>query len=129
LLGDPFNGAAILLRYGYSGDANFDGKVDVSDLTAIALHWQQSAGWIGGDFNYDGFVDIKDLRLMVLNWDAGVSSPLPPATLAAALANLGLPTVSVPESTQILPLIFASISLFSRRRRRDQSLMVTQIQS
>ncbi len=43
---DVFN-SSLLLKYTYDGDANFDGKVDISDLGALATHWQSSAAWPG----------------------------------------------------------------------------------
>src|SRR5262245_51509048 len=97
------------------GDADLNGQVDVNDLGILATNWQTSKNWAGGDFDYNGSVDVNDLGLLATNWQAGVGNPLGPASLAAALESLGLPSVSVPE-----PACAALLGLgaFVLRRRR-----------
>ncbi len=53
-----------------AGDANSDGRVDISDLGAVASHWGISSGgtWAMGDFTGDGKVDISDLGILAVNW-------------------------------------------------------------
>src|SRR5438477_11939249 len=83
------------------GDANLDGVVDVTDLGALATHWQLTGQWSDGDFNGDGRVDVADLGMLATNWQGGSLS------LGANLAN-------VPEPASLLGLL--SASLFLRRR-------------
>jgi hypothetical protein len=83
------------------GDANLDGVVDVTDLGALATHWQQAGQWSDGDFTHDGVVNVSDLGILATNWQAGAES------LSAALAR-------VPEPSSLLA--FLSAALLLRRR-------------
>ncbi len=94
------------------GDANLDGKVDISDLGMLATNWQQHTAWSGGDFNNDGFVDISDLGLVATNWQSGVTNPLGPS-FEEALASVGLAD-GVPEPAGLL--LLAGPLLLLRRR-------------
>jgi hypothetical protein len=116
--GESVDATSILLQLTFSGDANLDGKVDVTDLGALATHWQTSDVWTGGDFNYDGFVDVSDLGALATNWQAGVGSPLGPGSLDDAMLAAGLADVAVPEPAALGALIVASAAALSRRRRR-----------
>jgi hypothetical protein len=52
-----------------SGDANYDRKVNIVDLSILAANWQQTQRTFAqGDFNYDGLVDAADLRILATNW-------------------------------------------------------------
>lgn len=95
-----------------AGDANNDGKVDATDLLAMANHWLQNATYANGDFNLDGFVDGQDLGILGTNWQLGL------ANLAEALPSVGISGVNlVPEPASLaLPLIGM---LALRRRKRD----------
>ncbi len=95
----------VLIKFTWKGDANLDGHVDISDLGALATAWQTSSVWTGGDSDYSGFVDISDLGILATNWQRGVGNPLG-LSFDEALANLGLPGVTVPEPLGlfILPL-------------------------
>ncbi len=117
--GETVDGSAVLVKYTYGGDANLDGKVDVTDLGALATNWQTSSGWTGGDFNYDGFVDVTDLGALATNWQAGVGSPLGPGSLEAAMSSVGLGNVSVPEPAglALTAVCFAAATNVRRRRR------------
>ena len=43
---------AVVMRSGISGDANYDGKVDINDLTIVLAHYGQTGiDWSQGDFN------------------------------------------------------------------------------
>ncbi|KKL59725.1 hypothetical protein LCGC14_2212450, partial [marine sediment metagenome] len=52
-----------------AGDVTLDGRVNITDLGALASNWQSSnASWTGGDFNGDGLVNITDLGALASNW-------------------------------------------------------------
>lgn len=88
------------------GDVNFDGVVDIQDITLMANHWLQSdqstvnPGLVPGDANGDGIVDIQDITLSANNWlhtspglggGGGVATVPEPTSIAlAAMAALGL---------------------------------------
>jgi hypothetical protein len=106
-----------LIKFTYGGDANLDGQVDVTDLGALATSWQTNAPWTGGDFNYDGFVDVSDLGILATDWQLGVGSPLGRGSLEAALANVGLSGVSVPEPTAFAAFLVPCLGAAASRRR------------
>jgi autotransporter-associated beta strand protein len=109
---------AVLIKYTYFGDSNLDGQVDVADLGALATAWQTVGTWINGDFDYNNTIDVNDLGLLATNWQDGVGNPLGPS-LAEALAELGLPQVSVPEPGSLAVFASAALTLCRRRRTRD----------
>ncbi len=111
----PVDADMVLVKYTYSGDANLDGQVDISDLGALATSWQTSAMWTGGDFDYSGFVDISDLGILATNWQVGVGAPLGPS-FDEALASVGLAGVSVPEPTMMGLALLGAWSLKRPRR-------------
>src|SRR3954462_7322476 len=48
------------------GDANADGRVDLTDFTVLAGNFNHSttAGVAAGDFNGSGFVDLTDFTIL-----------------------------------------------------------------
>jgi fibronectin type 3 domain-containing protein len=79
------------------GDANNSGRVDSTDFTALASHFNKSAmTWSEGDFNGDGLVNALDFNLLAENFGASSS--------AAAI-----------ERFSTLAVSFASPDLFSQR--------------
>ncbi|MFP4215575.1 MAG: PEP-CTERM sorting domain-containing protein [Phycisphaerae bacterium] len=58
------------LLYGYAGDADFDGVVNLADLSLLADNWlsPEEALWVDGDFDGDGAVNLADLSLLADNW-------------------------------------------------------------
>jgi hypothetical protein len=110
---DDTSADELLVAYTWFGDATLDGLVDVADLKALAMHWQQSGQeWFSGDFNYDGLVDQTDLGLMALNWSHSGQTPFP-----EILANFGLPPVTVPEPGMLGLMLLPLLGL--RRRQRS----------
>lgn len=106
LVSDWDQNAIYLLDPTYDGDANLDRIVNIKDLMALANNWQSSGTWATGDFDGNGMVDAADLGLLATNWQAS------DASLAEALAVLGLPTVVVPE-----PMGAISLGALLMRRR------------
>ena len=94
------------------GDANGDGCVDDLDLTALAVHWQQSTNlWENGDFNGDGIVDDLDLTALAVNWQQGCGGG---GNFADAVAAANVPE---PASALVMLLGFAGVA--RRRGRRS----------
>jgi hypothetical protein len=96
---------------GLPGDANYDGKVDIMDLLALAQHYNSTgANWTTGDFNFDGAVNGADLAMLAGNWQTNAS-----LSLNAALSALGLPQSEVPEPGVVGVSLLAYCAV--RRRR------------
>ena len=73
--------------FSLAGDANWDGLVDVSDLSILAGNFRQSGRlWRDGDFNGDGMVDVSDLSILAGNFRTPLGSPIPEPTTMAILA-------------------------------------------
>jgi T5SS/PEP-CTERM-associated repeat protein len=115
--GQAVDPTSVLIKYTFFGDSNLDGQVDVTDLGALATHWQTASSWTGGDFNYDGFVDVSDLGALATNWQAGVGSPLAPGSLEAALAAVGLGGTAVPEPESLFLASLVLLTAGAVRRR------------
>jgi hypothetical protein len=81
------------------GDANYDGKVDINDLTIVLANYGQTGRtWAQGEFTGSGTVDINDLTIVLAHYNrsvgssaAGMAAVPEPSTIAlAAAALLGL---------------------------------------
>ena len=101
------------------GDANLDGRVDVSDLAILAANYRKhvTGGWTQADFNNDGVVDVQDLAILAANYRYGVASDVVPAydgLDAAAIELLSLAGVTaVPEPGALVMLDAALIGLLA----------------
>jgi hypothetical protein len=98
--------------YTYAGDANLDGKIDISDYGLIDSAVRIGlSGWFNGDFNYDGKIDILDYGIIDSNVRVQgpplVPAPQPPAGLAP-----------IPEPVTLAPLASVALLLLRRCRRR-----------
>ena len=79
---------SLLLRYTYTGDANLDGSVNVSDFNMLAANFGKTGQfWTSGDFNYDGTVNALDLNAVATN--RGDVSDSVVSQVGSALALLG----------------------------------------
>jgi hypothetical protein len=60
------------------GDANGDGKVNVTDLSVLAAYYNTTSGatWAMGDFDCDHDVDVTDLSMLAANYNSGSTSTL-----------------------------------------------------
>ena len=90
-----------------------DNLVDLADLGALALHWneQGTATWADGDFTDDGSVDVADLYQLALRWDSAPGSP----SFAEALAAFDLPPATVPEPGTIAIIGLSALLALGRR--------------
>ncbi|QDU71332.1 dockerin type I domain-containing protein [Mucisphaera calidilacus] len=71
------------------GDANFDGSVDLLDLSTLASHFNvEDVLWSGGDFNADGRVDLLDLSILAFAFDDEDDSNIPEPRVALALLGI-----------------------------------------
>jgi len=64
--GHPVSARAVLVKYTYAGDVNFDGFIDASDYGIIDNYFQfpGTTGYWNGDFNFDGIIDAGDYGLI-----------------------------------------------------------------
>ena len=59
---------AIIVSTELLGDANLDGKVDMSDLSTLLNHFGQSTpNWTDGNFDYAAAIDLTDLSDLLNN--------------------------------------------------------------
>ena len=94
------------------GDANGDGCVDDLDLTALAVHWQEStSSWEHGDFDGNGIVDDLDLTALAVNWQQGCGGG---GSFAGAWADA---QADVPEPASAMLLTAGATAVIRRRRR------------
>jgi hypothetical protein len=93
------------------GDTDFDGDVDLSDLSSLASYYGTAFGmdWDRGDFDADGDVDLNDLSTLASAYGAGT---------AQAFSDFQM-LVSIPEPT--LPFLGMSgwCCLLARHRSRS----------
>ena len=74
--GATFGGAAIdntavLVKYTYYGDADFNGVVNFDDYSRIDAGFNNSrSGWLNGDFDGNGIVDFDDYALIDLAFNS-----------------------------------------------------------
>lgn len=73
----------------FPGDANFDGIVNIGDLTILASTFGQSSRWREGDFSGDGITNIGDLTILAGNFGneyaASTSIPEPSSAILLGL--------------------------------------------
>ena len=78
LAGNPLATTFTYNFFVLAGDANHDGRVDVTDLGILATNWQSSGkNFSQGDFNYDGVVDVTDLGILATNWQKSLPALSP----------------------------------------------------
>ncbi len=129
--GQAVNSNSLLLRYTVLGDANLDGKVDLSDFLSLRQNFGLTSGatWDRSDFDYDGKVNLSDFLILRAHFGQSLPSGLVGASSPAAAAPItGLSPV--PEPAALL-LVAASLACMAGtacvalRRRRPLRVSVT----
>lgn len=81
--------------FGYYGDFDYSGLVDMADLPVFAAYWLETAAIENADYFEDGIVDGSELALFASNWKRvpdDVTAPAAPEGLSA-LAGDGVVTL------------------------------------
>lgn len=98
-----------------AGDANADGSVNFSDLTALAANYGGTGGWAEGDFNEDGMVSFHDLTALAANYGlSGVAASEPVS--GSFDGDWALAQAQVPEPGA-LSLLVGALPWLGKRRR------------
>ena len=100
-----------------AGDANLDGKVDFSDLLALARSYGQYGGWIQGEFDGDGKVDFKDLLILARNYGQTLTTAQLSQFDLAFRADIERAFADVPEPKAVAPFLISTFVLAMRRKR------------
>jgi autotransporter-associated beta strand protein len=101
---------SLVVGYSGVGDANMDGRVDDSDVTAVSSSGKYGsagadAAWWHGDFNYDGVVNIKDLVSLRTSGLYGSGSYLPSIVASASSVEMvTAPMAPLTSTTVVAPL-------------------------
>lgn len=129
VVGDPL----MTWRQLLAGDANMDGRVDMTDLATIGANWGGTvspggSGWYSGDLNGDGIVDALDLAIMGTTWGAvstwASEAPEIGGLSATQFAMLYDEPYATPEPSGcvLFALAIGALLHFGYRRRRQRSL-------
>jgi hypothetical protein len=117
--GQTVNTNNILVKYGYSGDADLNGTVDSVDFGLLVQSFGQAGKfWYNGDFNYSGSVDSIDFSLLAANFAQVLNSPAASAVPSGAF-DPGSVGGLVPEPSALTALGIAAGGILARRRRRS----------
>ncbi|MGN6367708.1 MAG: beta strand repeat-containing protein [Phycisphaerae bacterium] len=105
--GLPADTGSILIGPELLGDANIDGRVDLTDLSTILNNFGTTTfAWTSGNFDGAATIGLTDLSDVLNNF--GTSNPTPNVS----------PALAVPEPTTALLLLPATCLLLSRRKTR-----------
>jgi fibronectin-binding autotransporter adhesin len=110
--GQTIGANAIVGKYTYIGDTDWNGEVNSQDYTAVDANLGTTgidlgAAWFSGDTNFDGNIDPNDYTGIDAALGLGAGNPLSAQGLAA-----------VPEPASIGLVFAAAAGMLSRRRRK-----------
>jgi hypothetical protein len=110
--GNTIAANAIVGKYTYFGDVNFDGQVTGDDYGTIDANLNTTpapgVAWLYGDANLDGQVTGDDYGTLDATLGNGTANPLSAAGAAA-----------VPEPGSLTMITLAALVTFGRRRRKE----------
>ncbi|MGN6369509.1 MAG: autotransporter-associated beta strand repeat-containing protein [Phycisphaerae bacterium] len=117
--GLPVYPTSLLLAPELLGDANLDGKIDLTDLSTVLNHFGQSTlAWTDGNFDGSQTIDLTDLSAILNNF--GQTNPNPSAQLP--FTNPQLPPTPTPTPEPTPPALLLPAPLLLRRRSAISSL-------
>jgi hypothetical protein len=65
--GETIDATAVLIKYTYYGDTDFNGQVNFDDYSRTDAGFNNNrSGWLNGDFDYNGIVNFDDYSLIDL---------------------------------------------------------------
>jgi hypothetical protein len=109
--GQPVDSNSVLLAPELLGDANVDGKVDLTDLSTVLNNFGNfTPNWTAGNFDYGSNIDLTDLSDVLNNFGLTNSSP------SLTTGNSAHAFMTAPEPAS-LPLLAFSIAVLRLRRR------------
>lgn len=101
--GNPMTADHILDFFVFSGDANRDRSVNLSDFAIVAGNFNAPGTFSAGDFNYSGTVEIGDFSILASRFNTS----LPPAARAGVAAAMPTPFATRPLATHLDDLILS----------------------
>jgi hypothetical protein len=93
------------------GDANMDGRVNLSDLGVLIDNFGKPGVWANGDFNNDGRVDLSDLGVLINNFGQS-------ASMSSSVVVAGMNVSTVPEPSALVLLAAGLIGLLAYAWRK-----------
>ena len=109
----------VTVGYTLYGDANLDGRVDVSDLAVLAANYRKSVnGWANADFNYDGVVNVKDLALLAANYRQSLAPAISLESCPSDSEATGITATPEPSALLMLVIGLSGLLVYAWRKRR-----------
>ncbi|MGN6370336.1 MAG: hypothetical protein ACTHN5_18935 [Phycisphaerae bacterium] len=106
----PVDGNSLLLSPELLGDANVDGKVDLTDLSVVLNHFGTSTpNWTSGNFDYGPSIDLTDLSDVLNNFGLTSSTPF--------VQGMGMAQAVAAPEPGFLGAVFPIAVLLFRRNR------------
>jgi len=114
--GEPVDGTTVLVRYAFYGDANLDGRVNLSDFNRMAANFGgTNKVWSQGDFTYDGRVNLDDFNKLAANFGMSFGPTITPDDWVALASAVPEPSIAL---TSFGVAAAAAMSTSRSRRRR-----------
>lgn len=73
--GTPMAGDVLFDFFHFSGDANHDRAVNISDFAALAANFNRPGDFTQGDFNYSGTTEISDFSILAARFNTFLPAP------------------------------------------------------